>query len=196
MSNKHNTKTKILMFLLSHKNQQFTINNIAKSTSVDYKAVYLEVQKLIKNSIIDAKTAGHTTLCSLMPKKFDSDIFIAEYVRREELFKNKNFKVLCSYFQEIKEPFFIFLLFGSYASGKTRRNSDIDIMLIVDNEKLTNQIKNKTKLIPLNIQLVTFTSEEFLSQLRTTEFNVGKEAFNNNIVLFGIENYYRLIQNA
>jgi len=196
MVKKHNTKIKILNLLLSHKSQQFTINNIAKSIGVDYKTVYLEVQNLIKNNIIDAKSIGHTTLCSLMLKEFNSDIFMAESTRREELFKNKNLNVLCSYFQEIKEPFFILLLFGSYASGKARKNSDIDIMLIVDNEKLTSQIKNKAKLIPLNIHLVAFTSEEFLSQLRTTEFNVGKEAFNNNIILFGIEDYYRLVQNA
>jgi len=58
------------------------------------------------------------------------------------------------------------------------------------------QVKNKISLIPLNIHLVEFTSEEFLSMLKTTEFNVGREAFNNNIILFGIENYYKLIKNA
>ena len=30
--------------------------------------------------------------------------------------------------------------------------------------------------------------------LKTTEFNVGKEAFYNNIILYGIEDYYRMIQ--
>lgn len=69
-------------------------------------------------------------------------------------------------------------------------------MLITDNEKTKQNFKNKMSLIPLNIHLLTFTSSEFLSMLKTTEFNVGKEAFDSNIILFGIEDYYRLIKNA
>jgi hypothetical protein len=42
--------------------------------------------------------------------------------------------------------------------------------------------------------MVSFTSEEFLSMLKTTEFNVGMEAAENNVILFGIEDYYRLLK--
>ena len=116
--------------------------------------------------------------------------------RREEIFKNSDLRALSSYFRDIKEPFFILLLFGSYASGKARKGSDIDLMLITDSEAAANRAKKIVSLIPLGIHLVDFKSKEFTSMLKTTEFNVGKEAVNNNIILFGIEDYYRLIQNA
>ena len=192
----HSTKDKILKLLLSNKKEEFTIRAIAKHVLIDYKTVYIVTKELIKNKVVQAKKAGQTTLCSINQKEFNSDMYKTEAIRKEELLKNKKFSVLYSYFNDIKEPFFILLLFGSYASGKPRKGSDIDLMLIADDEKVKKQVKSKISLIPLNIHLVDFTSEEFLSMLKTTEFNVGKEAFYNNIILFGIEGYYRLIKNA
>ncbi len=196
MVKKHNTKDRILKFLLSNKNTEFTIRSISKNISVDYKTVYQIVNELIGDDIIFAKKIGQTVICLINQKKFNADIFRAEAIRRKELLKNKDFSTLSSYFNEIKEPFFILLLFGSYASGKQNKKSDIDLMLITDNDKIKKQVKNKTSLVPLNMHLIEFSSEEFLSMIKTTEFNVGKEAFYNNIILFGIEDYYRLIKNA
>lgn len=192
---KIHTEDKILKLLLSNK-EEFSIRAIAKKISIDYKTVYLIVKELIKNKVILAKKTGQTILCSINNKKFNASIFKAELMRKEELLKNKDLYVLCSYFKDIKEPFFILLLFGSYASKKSRKGSDIDLILITNNEKIKEQVKNKISLTPLSIHLLDFTSLEFMSMLKTTEFNVGREAFNNNIILFGIEDYYRLIQSA
>ena len=192
----HNTKTKILKFLLSNKTKEFTIRAISKNILKDYKVVYLAVNELIKDNIILAKKIGQTIACSINPKSFNAEIFKAELIKQEELMRNKDFYSLQSYFNDIKEPFFILLLFGSYASRKHNKKSDIDLMLISDNEKIEKQVKNKLSLVPLDTDLTNFTTKEFLSMLKTTEFNVGKEAFNNNIILFGIEDYYRLIKNA
>ncbi len=152
------------------------------------------MQALIKSNIIRAKKIGQTVLCSINPAEFNEDIFNAESSRREELLKNKDLSALYGYFKEVEEPFFILLLFGSYASGKNRKGSDIDLMLITDSEDIPKKIKSKISLIPLKIHLTEFNSKEFVSMLKTTEFNVGKEAFYNNIILYGIEDYYRLIK--
>ena len=192
----HNTKDKILKLLLSHKKEEFTIRAISKNVAIDYKTVYFIVKDLIQNNVIQAKKAGQTILCSINQKQFNADIFRAELLRKEELLQNKNFYALYNYFKDLKEPFFILLLFGSYASGKPRKKSDIDLMLIVNDEKVKTQVKYIASLIPLDIHLVDFTSEEFLAMLKTTEFIVGKEAFYNNIILLGIEDYYRITEHA
>jgi hypothetical protein len=57
-------------------------------------------------------------------------------------------------------------------------------------------VRNKLSLIPLDVHLSNFSSNEFLSMLKTTDFNVAKEAARDGVVLFGIEDYYRLIKNA
>lgn len=194
MEIKHNIR--IIQLFLSNKKKEFTIRAIAKETSIEYKAAYFAIQELIEQGIVNAKKAGQSTLCSLNTKVFNRIIFQAEEERKEELLKNKDIASLNSYFKEIKNPFFILLLFGSYAKKAERKKSDIDLLLITDIEAVKKEIYEKSKLIPLDIHLIDFSSKEFLSMLKTTEFTVGKEAFYNNIILFGIEDYYGLIQHA
>ena len=196
MAKQHNsTKDKILKLLLSDKEQEFTIRGISKKVKVDYKTVYITVNNLIDNNLINSKRAGQTILCSINQETFNPDMFRAEWLRRENLFKNKNFYVLQKRIAEVN-GYFIMLLFGSYALGKQTKGSDIDIMLIADDKKVNKEIWNAFSIMPLEIHLVEFTTNEFISMLKTTSFNVGREAQKNNIILHGIEEYYRLINNV
>jgi predicted nucleotidyltransferase len=192
----HNSADDILAFLLSNRGKEFTIRAVAKRLSVDYKTAYMTIQSLIKDGVILAKKAGQTVLCSINERAFNPDIFRAETIRRKRLLTKKDLAVLCSYLDDIREPFFILLVFGSYASGKTVKGSDIDIMLITDDAAILKKVRNKLSLIPLDVHLSNFSSNEFLSMLKTTDFNVAKEAARDGVVLFGIEDYYRLIKNA
>lgn len=197
MSIIHNTtKDKILSILLSNKKEEFTIRSIAHKVNVDYKTVYIVVNQLIKDRAVNAKRAGQTILCSINIKCFNADVFRAETIRKEGLLRKKDMRVMHQYFKDIKEPFFILLIFGSYASGNARKGSDIDLMLISDNKDTREKAKRIASLIPLDIHLLDFSSAEFMSMIKTTEFNVGKEALENNIILYGIEDYYRLVENA
>lgn len=196
MVKRHSTLVQILKLLLDHKSTEFTIRSISKNISVDYKTVHGVMQNLIKVNLVRAKKIGQTVLCGINSKEFNADIFRTETLRREILLKNKDLSSMYGYFKDITEPFFVLLLFGSYARGKNKKGSDIDLMLITDDENTKQKISSKITLIPLEIHLTTFSSQEFGSMLKTTKFNVGREAFNNNIILYGIEDYYRLIQNA
>lgn len=194
----HNsTKDKILKLLLSNKKKEFTIRAIAQNIKVDYKAVYLVTKQLIKTEVVNSKRAGQTVLCSINHKKFNSDIFRAETIRRDEVLDNKDVHVLYNNIKdEIQEHFFILLIFGSYASRQQRKGSDVDLMLVTDSESIKKKVKNIVSGTPLGIHLLDFKMGEFLSMLKTTDFNVGKEAFYNNVILFGIEDYHRMIENA
>ena len=192
----HSTKDKILKLLLSNKGQEFTIRAIARNISIDYKTVYIIMKELIKGKVVNARKAGQTISCSINQKEFTADVFRAELIRKDGLLGNKELHALNGYFEDIREPFFILLLFGSHASGKARKGSDIDFMLIADDPEIRKKAKSIISLIPLHIHLVDFSSGEFISMLKTTEFNVGREALNNNVILFGIEDYYRLLKNT
>ena len=192
----HNsTKDKILVLLISNKGKEFTIRAISKAVCIDYKTVYLIVDDLARQEIIITKKAGNTTLCSMNPKAFGSDIYRAEMIRKAQLLKNKDFYALCQHVGDtIRDPFFIMLLFGSHASGKAKDKSDIDIMVIAD-EGLSEKMNSSLKQIPLKIHFTSFTPSQFLNMIKTTDFNVGREAYKNNVILFGIEDYYRMISN-
>ena len=190
MANKHNKL--ILKFLLSNKKDEFTIRAIAKETHIDYKAAYLTTKELVENRLIKAKRAGQTVLCSINQKEFNEDVFRAELLRKEELLRNKDLHVLYDYFKDIKEPFFILLLFGSYANQKYRKGSDIDLMFIFQDSGFEDKVNGITSLIPLKVHPLVFSEKEFGRMLDSREPNIVKEVLDDYIILYGIENFYRL----
>ena len=192
----HNsTQDKILTLLLNNKTKEFSIRGISNKISIDYKTVHIKIKSLAESGIIKTRKAGQATLCSIKAETFHPAIFRAEFIRRQEILKNKGLYVLYTRLKEdIKKPFFILLLFGSYASKTNKRGSDIDLMLICDDKQIVEKAEKLLRSLPLKTHFVKFNTNEFDSMLKTTEFNVGKEAFKNNVILFGIEDYCRLLE--
>ena len=47
--------------------------------------------------------------------------------------------------------------------------------------------------IEMDIHLVQFSYEDFLSMAKSNEFTVVSEAIKSNVILIGIEDFYRLV---
>lgn len=186
-----NEKIEILKLLIENQEEEFSIRQIAKKRKINYKSAYLNIQKLEKGRVITLKRKGNISLCSFN-KNFSSLVYQVEYLRRGELLRNKNFKVLYNRLEKVNQQF-ILLLFGSYAKKNQTKHSDIDLLLITENPK---PIQVEIELIPLNIHLTAITYTDFITMLKSKEFTVVSEALKHNIILFGIEDYYRFIENA
>ena len=125
-------------------------------------------------------------------------IFEAEYARQKEVLKNKNILVMLNQIKkDVGSALYILLLFGSHAKKTQTRSSDIDIMFIAPDgveEKFEKNVSQIIRLMPLPIHNIIFSESQFLDMINAKEFNVGKEAVKNSIILYGIENYYEMIQ--
>lgn len=185
------SEIKILKLLLSKKEGKFTIKKIAESIKINYRIAYERIMNLEKEGLINITKAGNSKLCEFT-NKFDQKVFEAEYERKKDLFKNKNFLILHNRLAELKFPF-ICLLFGSHAKGTANKHSDIDILAIGGDEK---EIKAALALLPDKIHLTCISYEEFVHMAKSKEFTVVSEALKNNIILIGIEEHYRLVKNA
>ncbi|MBU4245992.1 MAG: nucleotidyltransferase domain-containing protein [Nanoarchaeota archaeon] len=185
------SEIKILKLLIGNKEEKYTIKKIAEALKINYRTAYEKVMLLQKGGLIRITKAGNSKICEFA-NKFDSIVFEAEYERKKDLFKNKDFLILHNRLAELKFPF-IALLFGSHAKGTADKHSDIDILAIGGDEK---EIKATLSLLPLKIHLTQVTYEEFIRMAKSREFTVVSEAIKNNIILIGIEEYYRLVKNA
>ena len=186
-----NSDIKILKLLLEKREDKFTIKKIAEALKINYRIAYEQVIKLEKEKLLKITKVGNSKICEFTGK-FNSKVFEAEYLRRKELFKNKNFLVLHNRLAELNFSF-IALLFGSYAKKTANKHSDIDILAIGGDEK---EIKATISLLPDKIHLTCITYNNFIHMARSKEFTVVSEALKSNIILIGIEDYYRLIKNA
>lgn len=186
-----NERLNILKLLIENQVKAFSIRQIAIQRKVNYKSAYIGLKDLAKEGVVALEKHGNTTLCKFN-QKFNDSVFEVEYERRKELLKNKNFLVLYNRLAKINGQF-ILLLFGSYARGRQTKSSDIDLLLISDNPK---PVEMQIDLLPLNIHMTHASYESFESMLKSKEFTVVSEAIKYNVLLFGIEDYYRLINNA
>ncbi|MEK6937426.1 MAG: nucleotidyltransferase domain-containing protein [Nanoarchaeota archaeon] len=182
---------KILKFFLSHKEDKFTIKKIAESLKINYRIAHEKVTKLEKDKLIKVVRVGNSKLCELT-YNFNEKLFEAEYERRKDLLKNKDFRIIHNRLTELKFPFIV-LLFGSLAKGTANKHSDIDILTAGGEEK---EIKAVISLLPDKIHLTTVSYQNFIHMAKSKEFTVVSEAIKNNIILIGIEEYYRLLENA
>lgn len=190
-----NKNVDVVIALIENPEDQVNISQLSKKLKMDYKNTYNIIKKLEKENLIILNRFGNAYNC-ILNKKINPLIFEAEYRRREELLKNKNFKVLFNKLHSIMTPF-VALIFGSYAKKKATQYSDIDLMLVYNKniEKNIN-IERTISLLPLDIHTVTFSYDEFLKMAKSREFSVVAEAIKHNIILTGIEEYYRLIENV
>lgn len=186
-------KQKILKFLIKNKEKSFSINEISKVLKIDYKLTYINVKKLGEEKTIKIEDLGNIKRCSF-DNSFNNDVFIVENERKKELLKNKDFLITYNDLGKINKQF-ILLLFGSYAKGTANKHSDIDLILISSKDD-AKFVERELNLIPLKIHLTPVMYEDFIEMLKTKESTVISEAIKKNIILFGIEDYYRLLQNA
>jgi predicted nucleotidyltransferase/predicted transcriptional regulator len=182
---------KIMIFLLNNKEKSFTIRQISQETKINYRIAYEQIGHLEKEKLISIEKMGKSSICKLT-YNFNSRVYLAELERREALFKNKEFKVIRNRLAELNFVF-VSLLFGSYAKGTAKENSDIDILTIGGKEE---EIMKALSLWGDKIHLTPVSEESFIRMAKSRDFNVVNEAIKNNIILIGIEEYYRLLNNT
>lgn len=192
-TNEHSEKIEILKLLIGNKEETYSIRKIALQRKINYKSAYNALKALENKRIIELKRAGNTLLCTFN-NSFNDLVFKAEYSRREDLFKKKEFLVIYNSLTKLEFPSII-LLFGSHIKGTAAKHSDIDLLLISDEEHF-KKVQETISIFPQDIHLTPVTYESFIRMAKSKEFSVVSEAIKNNIILIGIEEYYRLLKNV
>ncbi len=186
------TENKIIRLFIGEKNPK-TIREISKKIKSDYRITHTATQRLLDKNILLSSIVGKSVLCELNTSYYGAEIYEAENDRKDVLLKNKNIKQLFrEIMAKIRSSFFIFLVFGSYTKGKAAKSSDIDLMIISNEKGFEEKISDILSLLPLKTHALVFTEEEFIRMKDSKKANVVKEAMEKNIILYGIENYYRL----
>lgn len=185
----------ILRLLIENIDESFSIRKISILRKINYKSAYNAIMKLEEQGLAKLERLGNTTKCSFN-LKLNPLVFDVESERREEFLRNKDFKLMCSRLKEFNLPF-IALIFGSSIKrakrGMSGRKSDIDLLIISEQPK---EVGHLISLIPLNIHLTNLTYKEFILMLKSKEFSVVSEVIKHNVILYGVEDYYRMVENA
>jgi len=184
-------KERILKLLIENKTPK-TILQLAESLNVDYKNTFQAVNKLYPDLIYKNKTGS----INLIEVKLASspEIYSLEDKRTKQfLYKNTKLSLIKKDIESLNYPFLIVLAFGSIVKNTNTEKSDIDICVISDNKLKTQELISKLGLLPLNLDIQNFSVGEFESMLEKKQNNLASEIIKNNVILYGIDNYYALI---
>lgn len=95
-------------------------------------------------------------------------------------------------------PFFVMLVFGSYAERKQNEKSDLDIAVIIDSKetKIAAYIETVARRNITTIDYHIITKDDFKEMLLKEEENLGKQIFRKHVLIWGNEQYYELLREA
>ena len=146
---------------------------------------------------------GNSNLCSLNLKNDEAIALIFDYETSKKSAFYKKHKVLKAYFldlfEEIKKlNIYSFIMFGSYAKGTETEKSDLDILIILENNKQSDKIhkiiNNIFSLSTAELSPIIIDKKEFVEMLANKiKLNVGKEALKSHIILYGVERFWELV---
>jgi predicted nucleotidyltransferase len=179
VQNKNNLELEIILILLKDKSH---LREIARTLNESHSTILRKINELIKENILDYKKEGKNKIFFIKNNlKAKNYVYSAEIYNLNKLLKK--YPELSIILEDIKKCFQngMIILFGSYAKGNPKKDSDIDIYLETNDNKIKNKIKG------INSKL----------SIKIGEFNIKslliKEIIKNHIIIRGLENFYERI---
>lgn len=192
------TQIEILKIFTSKITQKFSIKQIADQLKKPYPLIHRSTQSLLSQRFLEK---DEHQLISLQYKKHHAELAYIEAIKKNAFIEeNKTISLFAKdVLEKLKEDFFILLIFGSAVEKKNPR--DIDILLIIDNKEKINTIEkllaNIAANFTLHFDIHAITTESMREMLQKREEpNILNETLDKHILLFGVENYYKVLTDA
>lgn len=202
------TLLKIVGLMRKNLDKGFTILEISRQLKIGYRPAYNHITSMEKEGIIKVERIGNAKHCLLTLGNERCRHLLEEIdaLKKEEIYKeNPKIKaVIESLISKLTKEFIpdihSIVLFGSYAKRNATKTSDIDLLFIVTNlknkqlrenierESASYQYSYNLKVSPLITDI-----NEFKKMLKAEELNVGREAMEHGISLYGSEMFWRLL---
>ncbi len=180
--------------------REFTTTEIKKITkNKSHHYVFEALKKFTSLNIIREKKKGNTNNYSIDTENENLHyLTLAEYTIKEQRtdIPSKNIQQIT---KKIRNPYYTLLIGGSYAEGKQKPTSDLDIAIIIpdsENKKPYQTALKEGELAIPETHGHTFTKDEFLQMLTNDEYNYGKELARKHIIFYGAEQYYKILFEA
>ncbi|MBI2130076.1 nucleotidyltransferase domain-containing protein [Candidatus Woesearchaeota archaeon] len=191
-----------------------TIKDLAKNIKTDYKNVHDSVSTLFKEGIIKKEKIGNYNICKLnysndelieYLKEYNYYIALGEFRKKHSIEHNL---IMEAVRQAIAENYiahiFVCLVFGSYAKGEEKKDSDVDILFITADTTRLNSIGCKKFLDEQNapyqrrFHVIEQSVTDFMKDLKDkTKLSIATEIYKESpIVFYGDDILFRLITEA
>lgn len=174
------------------------VKSLSRKKSESY--VYNSLKNFTKNGVLKKEKAGNVILYSLnwfLKTEAYVGTVAENFAWDQSNIPYKNLELIAI---KIPTNFYIMLVTGSYANKTNRKDSDLDLVLIVEDcvepKKIYSELRYDCEMSIPKIHLYVFKKSEFLSMLMEKTPNYGKEIIKKNLILYGGELYFKILKEA
>jgi len=187
---------RVLERLVENLESEFTLSDMSKMLKQKYSQTYRSIDVLLKRGIVKVKQVGKSKVIRLDFSRYHPEYAMAEIERLSKTIKNKDISIVLNKTLKINKQF-ICILFGSYASGRFKRDSDMDLLFIIPEGYEVNKFEKSAKNSPSvhNTDINVITEDNLFEMWAAPKkLNVGNELLKNHIVLIGAEHFINLVR--
>ncbi len=183
-------KLKIVNYLGKHLGQSFTMLELSKATKVPYATFYRTIQEM--KDLVKIRAVGKSKIVSLNTDNtaIKSYLTISSEEEKKEFLKKQPIVSKIASELDTKDTV---VLFGSYAKGSERENSDIDLLIISKKGDKSLSFLKYELLFKKKINPIFITKSELVRMLRDKDENVGKQALKSHIILSNPESFWESV---
>jgi predicted nucleotidyltransferase len=202
------TLLKIIGLMRKGLDKGLTILEISKRLKIGYRPAYNHITEMEKEHIILVEKIGSSKQCrlNLINPKARHLLESLDIEKKEEIYAgNQKLKamleaIIPKLIQKYISEIHSIVLFGSYAKAAAVKQSDVDLMFIVNdlkNRVLRESIEREcaSYLYSHNMKISPLIADigELQKMIKAKEFNVGKEVREFGVSLYGHEMFWRII---
>ncbi len=183
----HNKHFEIIEQFLGNFNSEIYGRELVKKVSLSQKAIALTLDELERGNILVSRRQGNIKYFRLNLENIEiKDILISVEISNKITFLKKHRKLA----HILKSDTRIVGIFGSYARGAQKRDSDIDLFIIGERRK--DDYDKKGRLFDLAISIKYFSEREFIRLIKGKN-NLCKEIIGSHIIISGTEKFVSII---
>ncbi len=172
------------------------IKSKAKAKSNSY--INFTIESMKKENLVTARKIGKTWVLKLNLGNDRLYDYIS-IINSKKMTERAHYaiSVLESEIEKVT-PFFSIAVFGSYASGENKKDSDLDIAIFTDfdKEKVQQAVYSTKYGFTLEMDAHIINAKDFTDMIRIEEENLGKEIARNHLAVTNPKIFYSLLRKA
>ena len=189
--------SKILKLYYENKKASFHLRDIARRTKLYPHSVTRFLNQLEKEDILTSQKDGNLKKYKVRKSGRLNNIFNLFDIERLNKLPSLRQRAIAYFLDKLSEKPVIALLFGSTAKETFRKDSDIDLLLIVNKKIEVDKAKDYVdSQVGIKINCFQITYNEFLKEIKLKEDKVIQSALNTGYPIFNQMLFYEVYLNG
>jgi len=189
--------SKILRLFYENKRANLHLRDIARKTKLYPNSTTRFLNQLEKEGILTSQKDGNLKKYRIKKSERLNNIFNSFDIERLNKLPLARRRAVTYFLDKLQEKPIIVLLFGSTAKETFRKDSDIDLLLIVNKKIDAEKSKDFVDAqIGIKINCFQITYEEFKKEIKLKEDKVIQSALNTGYPIFNQMLFYEVYLNG